>query len=164
MTKMKIVKHLIPVLLIVTAITACGAGKRGDKNKEEPLKKETKVYTISLDQAQFLEKVADFKTNPEEWKYLGDKPAIIDFWAEWCVYCRRLSPVLEELAKEYDGEIYIYKVNTDVEREIAAAFGIRSLPTLLFVPIGQDPQIVKGAIPKEDLKNVIDEFLLNKAD
>jgi thioredoxin len=161
---MKIVKHLIPVLLIVTAITACGAGKRGDKNKEEPLKKETKVYTISLDQAQFLEKVADFKTNPEEWKYLGDKPAIIDFWAEWCVYCRRLSPVLEELAKEYDGEIYIYKVNTDVEREIAAAFGIRSLPTLLFVPIGQDPQIVKGAIPKEDLKNVIDEFLLNKAD
>ena len=164
MTKMKIVKHLIPVLLIVTAITACGAGKQGDKNKEEPLKKETKVYTISLDQAQFLEKVADFKTNPEEWKYLGDKPAIIDFWAEWCVYCRRLSPVLEELAKEYDGEIYIYKVNTDVEREIAAAFGIRSLPTLLFVPIGQDPQIVKGAIPKEDLKNVIEEFLLNKAD
>ncbi|NCB18227.1 MAG: thioredoxin [Bacteroidia bacterium] len=161
---MKIIKHLIPVLLIVSAITACGAGKQADQKQDEPLTKESKEYTIALDQAQFLKKVADFKSNPEVWKYLGDKPAIIDFWAEWCVYCRRLSPVLEELAKEYEGEIYIYKVNTDVEREIAAAFGIRSLPTLLFVPIGEDPQVVKGAIPKEDLKNVIDEFLLNKVE
>jgi thioredoxin len=160
--KMKFVKIIFPAFLMLAMVTACGAGnsKTGDKSDKE--KSSAKTYTISLDTDGFLKKVADFKNNPQEWKYLGDKPAIIDFWAEWCSYCRKLSPVLEELAKEYEGQIYIYKVNTDQEREIATAFGIRALPTLLFIPQGEDPQVAQGALPKEELRKIIETVLLNK--
>ncbi len=160
--KMKFVKIIFPAFLMLAMVTACGAGnsKTGDKSDKE--KSSAKTYTISLDTDEFLKKVADFKNNPQEWKYLGDKPAIIDFWAEWCSYCRKLSPVLEELAKEYEGQIYIYKVNTDQEREIATAFGIRALPTLLFIPQGEDPQVAQGALPKEELRKIIETVLLNK--
>jgi len=145
---MKILKNIIPLLIIIATTAACGANNSDKK------------YTIELTQQEFLKKVTDFKGNPTEWKYLGDKPAIIDFYADWCVYCKKLAPVLEELAKEYDGKIYIYKVNTDKEREIATVFGIRSLPTLLFVPMGQDPQVAQGAVPKDQLKNFIDSVLI----
>lgn len=145
---MKILKSIIPLLIIIATTAACGANNSDKK------------YTIELTQQEFLKKVTDFKGNPTEWKYLGDKPAIIDFYADWCVYCKKLAPVLEELAKEYDGKIYIYKVNTDKEREIATVFGIRSLPTLLFVPMGQDPQVAQGAVPKDQLKNFIDSVLI----
>ncbi len=145
---MKILKSIIPLLIIIATTASCGANNSDKK------------YTIELTQQEFLKKVTDFKGNPTEWKYLGDKPAIIDFYADWCVYCKKLAPVLEELAKEYDGKIYIYKVNTDKEREIATVFGIRSLPTLLFVPMGQDPQVAQGAVPKDQLKNFIDSVLI----
>lgn len=145
---MKILKNIIPLLIIIATTASCGANNSDKK------------YTIELTQQEFLKKVTDFKGNPTEWKYLGDKPAIIDFYADWCVYCKKLAPVLEELAKEYDGKIYIYKVNTDKEREIATVFGIRSLPTLLFVPMGQDPQVAQGAVPKDQLKNFIDSVLI----
>lgn len=145
---MKILKNIIPLLIIIATTAACGANNSDKK------------YTIELTQQEFLKKVTDIKGNPTEWKYLGDKPAIIDFYADWCVYCKKLAPVLEELAKEYDGKIYIYKVNTDKEREIATVFGIRSLPTLLFVPMGQDPQVAQGAVPKDQLKNFIDSVLI----
>ena len=118
------------------------------------------MKTIHLTKDEFITKVANYEANPTEWKYLGDKPAIIDFYADWCVYCRKLAPVLEELAAEYDGKIYIYKVDTEKEREIAAAFGVRALPTLLFIPLNGDPQVAQGAVPKEDLKRFIDSVLL----
>ena len=92
--------------------------------------------TIHLTKEEFLKKVVDYEKNPTEWKYLGDKPAIIDFYADWCAPCKMIAPVLEELAEEYAGEIYIYKINTEIEQELAGAFGIRSIPTLLFVPMG----------------------------
>lgn len=115
-----------------------------------------------MTRADFLKKVADYEKNPREWKYLGDKPAIVDFYATWCGPCRTISPILEELAKEYKDQIYIYKVDTDQEKELAAAMGIRSLPTLLFIPKDGQPQMGQGAMPKEDLKKAIEEILLGK--
>lgn len=116
---------------------------------------------INLDRKTFIEKVFDFENN-EEWNYIGDKPAIIDFWAAWCPPCRQIAPVLEDLAAEYDGEIYVYKVNVDEETKISEAFGIRSLPTILYVPMDGMPQAVMGAAPKAKLKDAVETILLNK--
>ncbi|GAB1474674.1 thioredoxin [Bacteroidota bacterium] len=157
---MKRIKTIIPVLLLIVSVAACGAGKN-DK-KETAASASVNKATISLTTDLFLKKVADFKANPSEWKYLGDKPSIIDFHADWCVYCKKLEPVLEELAKEYEGKIYIYKVDTEKEREIAAAFGIQALPTLLFIPMNDQPRVAQGAVPKEELKKYIDTILLKK--
>ena len=99
-------------------------------------------------------------TNPTEWKYLGDKPALVDFYADWCGPCKVVAPILEELANEYDGEIYIYKIDTEQEQELASFFGIRSIPSLLFIPINGQPQMVAGAMPKANLKDAIETVLL----
>jgi len=125
-------------------------------------KKENKMKTIELTKADFLKKIVDYEKNPEEWKYLGDKPALIDFYASWCGPCKALAPVLEELAAEYGDRIYIYKINTEEEQELAAAFGIRSIPTLLFIPMEGKPQMAQGALPKASLKEAIDKVMLGK--
>ena len=123
---------------------------------------QTEVKAVSITKAEFLKKVANYEANPTEWKYLGDKPCIVDFYTTWCGPCKRLAPIMDELAKEYAGEIYIYKVDTDKEQELAAVFGIRSIPTLLFCPIGENPQIAQGALPKEQLKEAIEKVLLKR--
>ena len=120
------------------------------------------VKVTHLTKADFLAKVMNYEKNPTEWIYLGDKPCLIDFYASWCGPCKRLAPVLDELAQEYAGEIYIYKIDTEKERELAAVFGVRSIPTLLFCPMGENPQIAQGALPKEQLKEAIDKVLLKK--
>ena len=120
------------------------------------------MKTIHLTKAEFLEKVANFEANPNEWKYLGDKPALIDFYADWCGPCKAIAPTLEELAAEYGDEIYVYKIDTEKERELAMAFGIRSIPTLLFVPMNESPQIAQGALPKQQLKEGIEKVLLKR--
>lgn len=116
--------------------------------------------SIHLTRAEFLKKVVDYETNPNDWKYLGDKPAIIDFYADWCGPCKKMAPDIEELSKEYAGKIYIYKVNVDKEQELASAFGIQSLPTIWFVPMKGDPQVSVGALSKAQLKEMIDKVLL----
>lgn len=153
--------------LILIAFTACG-NQTKDKATETTSEKITtnetkKMGTIKLTKAEFLAKVANYEASPSEWKYLGDKPCIIDFYADWCGPCKAIAPVLEELAKEYDGQIYIYKVDTEKEQELAGAFGIRSIPSLLFVPMEGQPQMAQGALPKETFKKAIEEVLLNKA-
>ncbi len=120
------------------------------------------MKTIHLTKAEFLSKVANYETDPTEWKYLGDKPAIIDFYADWCGPCKTIAPVLEELAKEYSDQIYIYKVNTEQEQELSGAFGIRSIPSILFVPMEGQPQMAQGALPKASFKEAIDNVLLGK--
>lgn len=115
-----------------------------------------------LTKTEFLDKVVNYEVNPSEWKYLGDKPCLVDFYAAWCGPCRMLAPVLEELAGEYEGKVDIYKVDTEKEQELAAAFGIRSIPSLLFCPKEGRPQMVQGAMSKADLKKMIDEMLLVK--
>ncbi|GAB6122124.1 thioredoxin [Dysgonomonas termitidis] len=129
---------------------------------KETIKKENKMTTIYLTKVEFLSKVVNFETNPTQWKYLGDKPALIDFYADWCGPCKAIAPVLEELAAEYGDRIYIYKINTETESELAAAFGIRSIPSLLFVPMDGQPQMAAGALPKQQLKEAIDNILLKE--
>ena len=125
-------------------------------------KKENKMKTIELTKADFLKKIVDYEKNPEEWIYLGDKPAIIDFYASWCGPCKMVAPVLEELAAEYDGQIYVYKVNTEQEQELAALFNIRSIPSFLIIPMNDKPQMAMGAMPKSSFKEAIDGVLLKK--
>jgi thioredoxin len=104
----------------------------------------------------------DYEKNPQQWVFEGDKPAIIDFYADWCRPCRMIAPILEELAAEYDGKINVYKVDTDAQRELASVFGIESLPTVLFIPMQGKPSAQKGALSKEAYKKIIDEFLLKQ--
>lgn len=115
--------------------------------------------TIKLTTEEFKQKVFDY-TKSKEWKYEGELPAIIDFYADWCGPCKMVAPVLEELAKEYDGKLLIYKVDTEKEAELSAVFGIRSIPTFLFIPAEGDPMIQPGAFPKAVFKQVIDEHLV----
>ncbi len=111
-----------------------------------------------LTKSEFLKKVADYENNPGEFKFLGDKPAIVDFYADWCGPCKALGPVLEELAKEYEGKVDIYKVNVDKEQELSAVFGIRSIPTMLFLSPTKDPQMAAGALPKAQLIEIINDL------
>lgn len=153
------------LVLLTIAVTSCSSKKAEEKEKKQEKKQitETKMGTIHLTKAEFLAKVANFESNPTEWKYLGDKPCIIDFYADWCGPCKAIAPVLEDLAKQYHGQIYIYKVNTEEEQELASAFGIRSIPSLLFCPMGEQPQMAQGALPKETFVKAINELLLKKA-
>lgn len=117
------------------------------------------MKAINLTKEDFLTKVMDYKNNPTEWKYLGDKPAVIDFYASWCGPCKMMAPIMDELAKEYEGKVYIYKIDTEAEEELAQIFGIRSIPSLLFIPMDGKPMMSQGALPKAELKKIINENL-----
>ncbi len=153
-------KVFLAFLMLVFVVSGALAGSNKDNNTQET--KEKVMKTTHLTKAEFLTKVANYEKDPGKWEYLGDKPCIIDFYASWCGPCKMIAPILEELAEEYEGEIYIYKIDTEKERELAAAFGIRSIPTILFCPIGEDPQMAQGALPKATFKQAIDELLLKK--
>lgn len=128
-------------------------------DEETAAKEKPTTKVVHITKADFLKKVYDFEKNPDEWKYLGSQPAIVDFYADWCGPCRQLSPVLDELAKEYSGKLTIYKVNVDNERGLATFFGIRSIPTLLFIPMKGKPQRSLGALSKTELKGIIKDVL-----
>lgn len=155
-------------VLSVLILAACGGASeaRSAQNENQQNEQQSKTTTvmkpIHLTKAEFLKKVVDYEGNPTEWKYLGEKPAIIDFYASWCGPCKRVAPILDELAAEYGDKIDIYKIDTEQEQELAAAFGIRSIPTLLFVPMEGKPQMVQGAIGKADFEKIIQEVLLAK--
>jgi len=114
--------------------------------------------TELLTKESFLEKVFNFEKN-KEWKFEGKLPCVIDFYADWCGPCKSLAPVLEELGEEYKGKVNIYKIDTEKEQELAAAFGIRSIPSLLFVPKDAEPQMAQGALPKPQFEEIIKNVL-----
>ena len=156
------------ILLIVLIIAVCAftaiqlfTGQKVNAANTKANQNSDKAC-IELTKSEFLKKVVDYESNPKEWKYLGDKPAIVDFYASWCGPCKMVAPILEELAKEYKDDIVVYKVNTENEQELAGAFGIRSITTILFIPMKGDPQVIMGAQPKPELKNIIENFLLKK--
>jgi len=106
----------------------------------------------------FKEKIFNYEES-QQWSYRGDLPCIIDFYADWCGPCKMVEPILDELSKEYEGKLRIYRINTDQEQELAQVFGIRSIPSLLFIPVGEQPQMAVGALPKEAFKQAIKEVL-----
>jgi thioredoxin len=117
--------------------------------------------TEHLTKETFLQKVFNYETH-QEWAYSGDQPCVIDFWAEWCGPCRAFAPVFEELSTEYAGKVAFYKVDTEAEQELAAVFGIRSIPSILFIPKNGKPQMAMGALPKCSLHDAIEEVLMSQ--
>jgi thioredoxin len=115
--------------------------------------------TEHLTKETFQQKVFNYEAS-KEWKFEGELPALIDFWAPWCGPCRVVGPVIDELSNEYAGKVNFYKVNTEDEQELAAAFGIQSIPSLLFIPKAGTPKMAVGALPKPALKQAIEEELL----
>ena len=147
------------ILFAAVAIVACSDTKKPPAPAGKKVESET--TTIELAKADFLKKVANYEMN-KDWKYLGDKPAVIDFYATWCGPCKMVAPILEDLAAEYDGRIYVYKIDVDKENEIASVFGIYSIPSLLFIPMNGNPKMMQGAMDKESYKKAIEEILLGK--
>ncbi|MDR2972078.1 MAG: thioredoxin fold domain-containing protein [Bacteroidales bacterium] len=121
------------------------------EKKPEHLTKET-----------FKQKVWDYEASPGELKYLGDKPCIIDFYANWCGWCRKIAPFFEEFCNTYDGQIYVYKINTEEQKELQALFQVKSLPTILYINMNGKSSAIKGAVPKEQFEEYINQFLLGK--
>jgi thioredoxin len=145
---------------LLTSILLIGNNNLFSKSLREdpPAQKASVVY---LNEESFKKMVFDYDKN-KEWKYEGNMPAIIDFYADWCGPCRQLSPVVEELAKEYSGKIIVYKVDTEKESKLAQKIGITALPTLLFIPAKGKPQVSMGVLPKSSLVKAINDVLLVK--
>ena len=129
-----------------------------DAKPSNPSPEDHKV--IVLDEAAFKEKVWNYDANPDEWQFKGDIPAVVDFYADWCGPCKRVAPIMEKLAKEYVGKIVIYKINTDHNRELSSVFGIRSIPSILFIPKEGQPAMQAGAMSEQQYKDIFEDFLL----
>ena len=115
-----------------------------------------------LTKDKFLKEIFDYESN-KEWKFEGKLPAVIDFYADWCQPCKMVAPIIEELSKEYDGKVNFFKVDTEAQQELAGAFGIQSIPSLLFIPVDGKPQMAAGALPKASFVEVIEKELLVNA-
>lgn len=144
-------KKFTLIIVLVCTMTFVSRSQEVSQEKPENLTVET-----------FKQKVFNYDKNPDNWVFEGDLPCIVDFYADWCRPCKLIAPIMEELAVEYKGKINIYKVNTEQQRELSALFSIKSIPTVLFIPMKGKPQMSAGALPKESFKQVIDEFLLGK--
>lgn len=163
-------KHLLSIALVASlALFGCNQSTgNGQTAAGEPVKsahasndtQEGKV--IQMNKAMFIDKVFNYEENPDKWVFKGDKPCIIDFYADWCGPCKMVAPILDELSKEYEGKINIYKVDTESEQELSQIFGIRSIPSMLFCPADGQPQMAQGALPKHALIQAIDDVLLHK--
>lgn len=153
---MKWTKTGLTALCMALGLNACAQNTNDKEQKQE----RKNMEIVHLDKQEFLKKVFNYEANPNEWKYEGELPCVVDFYATWCGPCKALAPVMEELAKEYDGKIRVYKIDVDQEEELAAVFGIRSIPTLLWIPAKGQPTLTQGAMPKPELKKMIDGVLL----
>ncbi len=116
------------------------------------------LMAVQLSKESFKEKIFNYEAN-KDWKFEGELPCIIDFYADWCAPCKMIAPIMEELSKEYEGKINFYKLNVDEEQEVASLFGIQSIPSILFIPLNEQPQMAVGAIPKESFRQAIKEVL-----
>jgi thioredoxin 1 len=148
---------LLSGISVILLFNNCSAGNP-ESNKTTVANAKV-ANIIYLTNETFQTEIFNYQVN-KEWKYEGDMPAIIDFYASWCGPCRVLSPIIEEIAKEYDGKIIVYKVDTDAQQQLAQNLGISSLPTLLFIPVNGQPQAAMGALPKESIVQAINEVLL----
>jgi thioredoxin len=165
-------KHLFLTLVIFSIVfSACGNQKSGGAQKPELIKSSVKTNDLNapklLTKALFVQRVWNYNKSPNDWKYLGSKPAIIDFYADWCGPCKIASPILDEIGDEYAGKILVYKINTDQERELAQIFGITGIPAFLYIPATGKPVMMSGiGRSKEETKKMfienIEKYLLVK--
>lgn len=159
---MKRTSFLIISILIITAFS-CSSKSADEKNESEPKienKYDNQGKVIQMNKSMFIDLVMDYENNKQNWNFKGQKPCIIDFYADWCRPCKIVAPIMEELAKEYEGKLNIYKVNVDQEKELAGVFQVQSIPSILFCPKEGNPAIQPGALSKEQYKQIIDEFLM----
>ena len=145
--KKKVIYLFFSVLFLMSGLSLVAQSEK----KPEVLTKET-----------FKQKVWNFEESPKEFKYLGDKPCLIDFYADWCGWCRKIAPSLEELSKAYDGKVYFYKIDTDKQKELQALFQVKSLPTTLYIPMKGQLTLIPGAASKEQFDQYIQQYLLGK--
>ena len=139
---------LFAMILMVTTIAACAQEK----------KDESKVKQLTYN--EFQKKVWNFEDNPNTFIYKGKLPAVIDFYADWCGPCRRVAPIMERLAEEFDGKLLVYKINVDQEKDLAAAFQVKSIPMVLFIPMEGQPMMQVGAMQEAEYKKVVVEQLI----
>ena len=132
----------------------------GENNNPDAVNDEVDIHPTYLSTADFKQKIWDYESNPSQWAYQGDLPCVIDFYADWCKPCKKIAPIMDELADHYDGKVRIYKVNTDKERELSSIFGIKSIPSILFIPKDGKPRMQSGAMSKEAYMGIIDEIVL----
>jgi thioredoxin len=153
-----------PDSMVSTSGVATQAGLNAAEQAEDNTAPESNEgnAVIQMTKAMFLENVYNYEKNPKQWTFIGDKPCVIDFYADWCRPCKMVAPIMDELAEKYKGQITIYRVNTDQERELAQFFGIRSIPTVFFCPMSGDPQMTQGALPKDSFEKIITDALLQK--
>ncbi len=161
---------LFLILLAAPFFMACSDTKGSEQNNEktenvalggdDQTKSDAKPEFLTYD--EFLKKVWNFEKNPQQWVYEGDVPCVIDFYADWCGPCKRVAPIMEELAQKYDGKLKVYKINVDKERKLASVFQVRSIPSVLFVPKEGKPMMQVGAMARDDYFKVVNEHLLNK--
>ncbi|MDD7318268.1 MAG: thioredoxin [Prevotella sp.] len=130
--------------------------------KETDNKTEKKGNVMELDVKEFKKRVFDYEKNPQAWAFEGDKPAVVDFYATWCGPCKMIAPIMDEMSKKYDGKVDFYKIDVDRQEELAAVFGIRSIPTLLFIPKEGQPTVMQGAMSKADMDSTIQNALLSQ--
>ncbi|MBA4408887.1 MAG: thiol reductase thioredoxin [Odoribacter sp.] len=164
-------KLLLTMATVAIIFSACGNQKSGTKENQEIASTVAKANASTgserLNKAMFVQKVWDYTKSPNDWKYLGTKPAIIDFYADWCGPCKIAGPILEEIGNEYAGKIQVYKINTDQERELAQVFGITGIPAFLYIPAKGKPVMMSGiGRSKEETKKMfvenIEKYLLVK--
>ena len=139
---------LLAMVILATAFTANAQDK----------KEESKVKQLTY--KEFTKKVWDFEKDPSTFLYKGKLPAVIDFYADWCGPCRRVAPIMEKLATEYDGKLLVYKINVDQEKDLASAFQVKSIPMVLFIPMEGQPMMQVGAMQEAEYKKVVEEHLI----
>ena len=154
-------KKFIAIAALIFTSVLTYACTDGAKQNQTEKKEAQSGDVIVMNKDMFIKDVFDYEKS-KEWKYKGDKPAIIDLYADWCGPCRMTAPIMKELAKEYAGKIVIYKVNVDKEKELAALFNATSIPLFVFILIKGELQLFRGAADKATYKKAIDEFLLNQ--
>jgi len=168
-------KKLVFILAAaIFSLQSCNAGQaksNGNENSTSSAPVETVSQTqstaaeggtVKLTKAKFLAEVWDYENSPKEWKFKGTKPALIDFYADWCGPCKIAAPILEEISKEYAGKVTIYKIDTQVEQELASVFGISGIPAFLYIPVNGKPTMASGiARTKEDTKKMFQENINN---
>jgi thioredoxin len=147
---MKFRLHLLFKVLLVTAIAFSWAACNRNATNKEATTEGSQAGVITLTAQNFREKVWDYQANPREWVFKGQRPAVVDFYADWCAPCKTAAPILDELAEKYKGKVDFYRVNTDNEQELAQIFGIRTIPSFLWIPAQGEPQMTSGIAPGID--------------